>query len=266
MMSQVRNEVMAEVDEALGEGHYARKQLFCKNRLISWSHRSRFEIGLHLARRFRAGRALDYGCGDGTFAVMLASDARSRPGEIVGVEIHDDLVMDCRTRLGRYGLSFTLADELERPEHIGAYDLIFCMEVLEHVISLEQVLDRIERALAPQGTLLVSVPVETGLPLLLKQSVRRIAGWRGVGDYKYTSSYTLGEYWSSLFAGPRQHIVRPIYGEANSLYHDHKGFNWMLLRNTLSERFELCEVLSSPVTWLSPHLASQVWFVLKKRA
>src|SRR4051812_38637391 len=98
-MSQVRNEVMAELEEALSEGHYARKQLFCKNRLISWSHRSRFEIGLKLARRFQVGRALDYGCGDGTFATMLASNAGPTPSEIVGVEIHDDLVTDCRTRL-----------------------------------------------------------------------------------------------------------------------------------------------------------------------
>jgi SAM-dependent methyltransferase len=265
-MPQVGNEAAAELDAAIGEGHYARKQLFCKSRLISWSHRSRFEIGLRLARRVRATRALDYGCGDGTFAAMLASDEGTCPGEIVGVEIGEELVSDCRARHGREGVSFAFADELDGPAHAGAYDVVFCMEVLEHVVGLEPILDRIGRSLAPGGTLLVSVPVETGLPLLVKQSVRRVAGWRGLGDYKYTSSYTLKEYWSSLFTGARQHITRPVYGEADSPYHDHKGFNWMLLRDTLSERFELREVLSSPVSWLSPHLASQVWFVARKRA
>lgn len=265
-MSRVGNEAAAELDAAIGEGHYARKQLLCKSRLISWSHRSRFEIGLKLARRVRAARALDYGCGDGTFAAMLASDAEARPGEITGVEIGEELVSDCRARHGREGVSFALADELDGAAHAGAYDAVFCMEVLEHVVGLESVLRRIGRVLAPGGTLLVSVPVETGLPLLLKQGVRRVAGWRGLGDYKYTSSYTLGEYWSSLFAGARQHIERPVYGEPNHLYHDHKGFNWMLLRDTLSRRFELREVLGSPLPWMTPHLSSQVWFVAGKRA
>lgn len=265
LMPQVRNEVATELDAAIGQGHYARKQLFCKSRLISWSHRRRFETGLKLARRRRASRALDYGCGDGTFAAILAADEEARPGEIVGVEIGEELVSDCSARHGREDVSFKLAAELDEPMHAGRYDVVFCMEVLEHVVCLEPVLERIERVLAPEGTLLVSVPVETGLPLLVKQSVRRVAGWRGLGDYKYTSSYTFGEYWLSLFAGARQHIMRPIYGGADSHYHDHKGFNWMVLRDKLSRRFELREVLSSPVPWLAPHLASQVWFVAGKR-
>lgn len=265
-MSQVGKEVAAGLEPAVSEGHYARKQLLCKSRLISWSHRSRFDLGLKLARRVRAARTLDYGCGDGTFVAMLASDAEARPGEIVGVEVGEELVADCRARLGgAAGASFALADELDAPEHAGAYDAVFCMEVLEHVVGLEPVLERIERVLAPSGTLLVSVPVETGLPLLLKQGVRRLAGWRGLGDYRHTSSYTLGEYWASVFAGARQHIERPVYGDAGKRYHDHKGFNWMRLRAILSERFELREVLSSPVPRLTPHLASQVWFVAGKR-
>lgn len=265
-MSEADSGAVGRLGEAVRKGHYARKQLFCKSRLISWSHRSRFEIGLRLARRFRAARALDYGCGDGTFAAMLASDAEARPGQVVGVEIKDGLVLDCQTRFGREGLNFMLANDLDSPRHAGLYDVVFCMEVLEHVTDLKPVLDRIERVLAPEGALLISVPVETGLPLLVKQAIRRVAGWRGIGDYKYTSSYTLGEYWSSAFARAGQHINRPIYGEADSCFHCHKGFNWMLLRDTLASRFELREVLSSPVSWLTPHLASQVWFVVGKRS
>ena len=81
--------------------------------------------------------------------------------------------------------------------------------------------------LKPEGKLLISVPVETGMPLLIKQAARRIAGWRGLGDYKYTSAYTLREYCASLFPGKRQHITRPIYkGGDEHAFHDHKGFNW----------------------------------------
>src|ERR1044072_965446 len=84
-MSEVGHEVAVGLEPAISECHCARKQLLCKSRLISWSHRSRFNIGLKLARRVRAARTLDYGCGDGTFAAMLASDSEARQGEIVGV-------------------------------------------------------------------------------------------------------------------------------------------------------------------------------------
>ena len=37
----------------------------------------------------------------------------------------------------------------------------------------------------------------------------------------------------------------------------------MLLRETLSEKFLVERTLGSPVAWLSPHLASQAWFLLR---
>jgi hypothetical protein len=137
------------------------------------------------------------------------------------------------------------------------------MEVLEHVVSLEPVIERLWRLLADSGTLIVSVPVETGVPLLVKQMARRVAGWRGIGDYPGTSPYTTREYCVSVFAGRRPHLARPIYG-GETPFHDHKGFNWMALRARLEERFVLEQTLASPMRWLGPHLATQVWFVLKK--
>ena len=137
------------------------------------------------------------------------------------------------------------------------------MEVLEHVVELDPVIDRLWRLLASDGTLLVSVPVETGLPLLVKQAARRIAGWRGIGDYPGTSPYSWREYCASVFAGSRPHLTRPVYGE-RMRFHDHKGFNWMALRDRLALRFAIGRVVASPISWLGPHLATQVWFVARK--
>jgi hypothetical protein len=139
------------------------------------------------------------------------------------------------------------------------------MEVLEHVVALDAVIDRLWRLTAPDGVLLVSVPVETGLPLLVKQAARRVAGWRGIGDYPGTSPYTFAEYRASVLAGRRPHLKRPIHGvDGPTPFHDHKGFNWMSLRERLRRRFVLERTVASPIRWLGPHLATQVWFVLRK--
>ncbi|OFW26919.1 MAG: hypothetical protein A3H97_21965 [Acidobacteria bacterium RIFCSPLOWO2_02_FULL_65_29] len=258
-------EVLKGVDPALREGHYATKQIFCRDPLIAWSHRRRFEVGLRLAARFAGQSVLDYGCGDGTFLALLSAGP-SPPVEALGVEIDQFQVSDCQARLGeRRGLRFALVPALDDDEHRARYDGVVCMEVLEHVVVLDAVIDRLWRVLAPGGTLLVSVPVETGLPLLVKQAARRLAGWRGIGDYPGTSPYTLGEYWRSVWAGERQHLVRPVSGAAGaSPFHDHKGFNWMSLRARLRGRFVLEKTVASPLPWLGPHLATQVWFVLRK--
>jgi SAM-dependent methyltransferase len=251
------------IDSALRNGHYAAKQIFCKDRLIAWSHRRRFAAGLALARAFRGRRLLDYGCGDGTFLAMLLATA-DRPAEAVGAELDDYQVTDCRTRLGdRAGLSFLSIDSLDAPAHHGRYDAVVCMEVLEHAVEVDVVIDRLWRLLAADGTLLVSVPVETGLPLLMKQAARCIAGWRGIGDYPGTSPYSWREYCAGLFAGSEPHLLRVVYGGATP-YHDHKGFNWMALRDRLARRFIIDRVVASPLRWLGPHLATQVWFVARK--
>src|SRR5262249_42349721 len=153
---------------------------------------------------------------------------------------------------------------LDQDSHRGRYDAVVCMEVLEHVVALDAVIDRLWRALADDGTLLVSVPVEIGVPLLVKQAVRRVAGWRGIGDYPGTSPYTLREYWLSVSAGDAQHIPRPVYGTGGAMpFHDHKGFNWRALRVQISRRFKLVRTIASPIGWLGPHLATQVWFELR---
>jgi SAM-dependent methyltransferase len=252
-------------DPALREGHYAAKQIFCKDRLIAWSHRRRFEMGLRLAQRFGGQRILDYGCGDGTFLALMQASA-APPAAAVGAELDEFQVNDCRARLGsRAGLSFESIASLDDDAHRGRYDGVVCMEVLEHVVALDSVIDRLWRILAADGTLLVSVPVETGLPLLVKQAVRCVAGWRGIGDYPGTSPYTFREYWQRVIAGERQHIERPLCGtDGQAPFHDHKGFNWMALRARFRRRFVLERTLASPLPWLGPHLATQVWFELRK--
>jgi SAM-dependent methyltransferase len=162
-------------------------------------------------------------------------------------------------------LRFVLVDELCCSEHQCSYDVIVCTEVLEHVIDVDLLLDHFNELLRPEGHLVISVPVETGLPLVIKQTVRRVAGWRGLGDYPGTSSYTLPEFFAALTAGPRRQLNRPVHHHADGTgFHDHKGFNWMALKNALRHRFRIHNTFGSPLAWLPPHLGSQAWFLASK--
>ncbi len=245
---------MADLRSAISTGHYARKQIFSRDRLVAWSHARRFDTGVALAREFRGKRVLDFGSGDGTFlALTMMSDAapaaaasaprsRARSSKIAGAGI-----------TASRGCSSSRSSELDTRDQTATYDAVFCMEVLEHVVDWEPELARMARLLAPGGTLIVSVPVETGMPVVVKQTVRRIAGWRGDRTLSRDERRTRWpELPAAVFAGDRQHLVRPVFDTGSGPAHDHKGFNWMVLRERLRRQFVIERVVASPFPWLGP--------------
>jgi len=257
---------MADLQHAIRSGHYAQHQIHSSDRLIAWSHRRRFRTALALAREYAGRRVLDYGCGDGTFLALLTTSPWA-PESAVGAELHLATIADCQRRFAEERrLRFILTHDLQRSDEAGRYDAIFCMEVCEHVVDPEPLFDQFERLLARDGTLVISVPIETGLPVIVKQLVRRLAGWRGIGHYPGTTGYTPTELLKSVLAGATQHIPRPIFShEDNTTFHDHKGFNWRVLRRMLRDRFDLVRELSSPLSWLGPQAGAQRWFVARRR-
>lgn len=252
---------MARTRSESREGHFARKQLSSSSRLVSWVHASRFECAEALFAEFGGGRVVDVGCGDGTLLALLMRSS-TPPTHALGVELRDIVVEDCRARYGDIdGLEFVTRTASFVDEHEGAFDTVICMEVLEHIIELEAAVLDLARLTRPGGRVIASVPVETGIPLLAKTTVRTVLGWRGVGDYPGNTPYTAGELWKSTFAGSTQHIERPILEEASFLSHDHKGFNWRVLEALLRRHFQLERITGTPLPWLTPSLNSQVWFV-----
>lgn len=224
-----------DLEERVRQGHYARKQLGCRCGLIARSHSQRLASALKAAAAGPGQRVLDYGSGDGAFLAHLASSAQP-PLELVGAELDTAIVQDCAQRFtGMDGLSFLRIAELEDSRWTGHFDQVYCMEVLEHVADLEGILKTLARVLKPGGRLLVSVPVETGPVLMVKQCFRQLAAWRGMGDYPGPAPYRCAEFIRSLLAfGDSQHIQRPLHTLANGMQaHCHKGFNWRRLRQQL---------------------------------
>jgi 2-polyprenyl-3-methyl-5-hydroxy-6-metoxy-1,4-benzoquinol methylase len=115
----------------------------------------------------RAGRVLEVGCGGGgTLAWLKAS---GRAGWVVGIELFADAAAVARTKL----------DELHEgdvDQHIdgltpGSFDLILCLDVLEHLVDPWATLKRLQSLLRPGGHLIASLPNirhhSVVLPLLL---------------------------------------------------------------------------------------------------
>jgi 2-polyprenyl-3-methyl-5-hydroxy-6-metoxy-1,4-benzoquinol methylase len=256
-------------DDRLATGGYARKQIFCKDRFIAWSHHSRFRMARKLVEPLAGKRLLDYGCGDATF-LILVHDLFPRA---VGADIDPRQNADCARRLADWSeVSFCLTSELDDPRHDGAYDVIVCMEVLEHCLppDVEAALGRFRRLLAPGGLLLVSVPIEIGPSLLLKEAVRTVAGWRGLGNYRTKETYSLRELTRMVFAGEGTSFPRPSYESEfvpglKSTSYGHKGFNWKALRKRLREDFVVESTRFTPLGWSGGLLSSQVWFTCRAK-
>ena len=230
---------------------------------MAWSHGSRFRLAARLAAEAAAGgRLLDYGCGDGTFIGLTHGTF----AEAVGCDIDAAQLAQCRRRLGNLeGVRFVHIDELADSGQRGAFDVVMCMEVLEHCVDAERasVLDVLARVVSGSGRVIISVPIEIGPALLGKQLFRAIAAWRGQGDYQHRETYSPRELMAAVLARPR--LARAEYEvetpSGRMRYCGHKGFDWRILEKELVRRFTVTDRRFTPMPALGAVLNSQVWFV-----
>ena len=253
---------VSELTEGVQTGHYARKQVFSRSAIVAWSHRSRFRFARKLVEPYAGRRLLDYGCGDGTF---LAEVCDWFP-DAVGGDIDPGQNDDCRKRFAAHpAMSFLSIDELEQPACAGIYDVVTCMEVLEHCLpdTTEKVIADLRRLVAPGGTVVISVPIEIGPTLLGKQTIRAIAGWRSIGDYKFREKYSAAELVTMLLADEQTAIQRPVHPGLDGArpFHGHKGFNWRALRRRLRDTFEIRATRFTPLEFLGGYMSSQAWII-----
>jgi SAM-dependent methyltransferase len=93
---------------------------------------------------------LDVGAGTGGKLFELGNI-----GKAVGVDVSEKAVDFCRRR-GLSNVSQCPAENIAHPDK--SFDLVVCMEVLEHVVNPVQVLGELKRVLKDDGKLILSVP------------------------------------------------------------------------------------------------------------
>jgi 2-polyprenyl-3-methyl-5-hydroxy-6-metoxy-1,4-benzoquinol methylase len=118
--------------------------------LYAW-HRARYEF----ARPFVSSRrVLDVGCGEGYGAALLSRDA----DDVVAIDYSPAAIEHARKTYRRLNLRFAVADATRLDAAIGQFDVITCLEVIEHIEDTNRFLAQIAQALVPNGLLLLSTP------------------------------------------------------------------------------------------------------------
>jgi SAM-dependent methyltransferase len=118
-----------------------------------WWYRGRRRVlkrtidGLGLPPR---ARVLDAGCGSGRNMVDLA-----RWGTVTGVELSEAAAEAAR---GRHVGEVVEGSVLEMPFAPASFDLVVCLDVIEHLQDDRAALRELRRVLAPGGALLITVP------------------------------------------------------------------------------------------------------------
>src|ERR1700754_1131853 len=91
------------------------------------------------------GKALDFGCGNGVFTIILKELLPS--WEIYGVEISPIAVRNARAHFP--SCHFFAADEADKYKH--RFDLLFSHHVIEHVQELDETLQVIDSYCKPSS-------------------------------------------------------------------------------------------------------------------
>lgn len=105
---------------------------------------------------------LDAGAGFGQYSHYMSGLFPT--SRILGVDVKDEQVADCNAffkAIGRSGVEFKV-DDLTTFRRANSYDLVLCVDVMEHIEEDVKVLTNYCESLRPGGMLLISTPSDQG--------------------------------------------------------------------------------------------------------
>jgi SAM-dependent methyltransferase len=222
--------------------------------LTRQSHRSRMDRALRMLDGRKFTTAADVGAADAWY--LRAMLERGMVEEAVAIDTDSDALQLAASAGDSPSLTFARPDDPALTCRYGTFDFVSCLETLEHVDDVSGVLDEVVELGKPGGTVLISVPVEVGPSLLVKQAGRWLANRRGGYGYE---RYSWHELWR---AGIRWNVE----GMQRQNLYSHKAFDFRAVRKLLDARISVTRTAFSPVPMLGPVLASTVYWLGTKRS
>jgi 2-polyprenyl-6-hydroxyphenyl methylase/3-demethylubiquinone-9 3-methyltransferase len=144
-----------------------------------------WQIDEHSRTPLSRKTALDVGCGAGLLAEPLA-----RLGaKVTGVDAAAKLIDIARDHAAKMGLDIDYrAGDVRQLE--GQFDLITCMEVIEHVADPAAFVKALAKRLAPEGLLVMSTPNATGWSKLMMITIGEGLGRIPKGTHDFAKFIT----------------------------------------------------------------------------
>ena|SRR5688572_8189617 len=143
---------------------------FRTNRIARRLFRERVETAAAMLPRRPLRQALDAGTGAGFLLPTLAALGQ----RVVGIDL-SPVIRYTRVMLSSRGIrNVTLhqADMLQLPYATGAFDVIVCLSVIEHISDLRRAFAEMDRVLARDGILVLGYPLEHAIFRLLESAIR----------------------------------------------------------------------------------------------
>jgi ubiquinone/menaquinone biosynthesis C-methylase UbiE len=143
-------------NEAMAERYDIERYYERSHTIVKWLERQRLASILQLAAAAPGDRILEVGCGAGHVLEQFADNPRT------GIDLSAGMLGRIRRRLGpAVDLARGSADGL--PFANGAFDIVLCTEVLEHVPDPAAVIAELTRVAGPEGRVVVSIPNEVNI-------------------------------------------------------------------------------------------------------
>ncbi len=226
--------------------------------MTRFAHATRFQTTLDLISGKQYDFVLDYGCADGWFLKLAYQQGLATAG--AGVDIVESDLERCRREFeGVSGFAFmhphAVPDTLR-----GKCDLAVCTETLEHVAHIDQTLEDIRSLCRHDAVILLSVPIEVGWSLLLKQIGRGLAHAKNP-QYEY-ERYTFRELMqAALFWNVSN--FDSSHRRPNVDYRGHKGFDFRTLERRIRQVFSIERTTFSPFPLSRHWLNSTVYWICR---
>lgn len=123
----------------------------------------------HIHRELRAWpkfkesfEMMDAGSGFGQYSFYIAN--RNTKCTITAVDVKEEQIADCNQFFSKCGLNnvkFSFGD-LTKPHATNKYDLVLCVDVMEHILEDVDVFRNFHQAMKPGAMLLISTPSDQG--------------------------------------------------------------------------------------------------------
>lgn len=197
----------------------------------------RFDQAIRLADLSTSERILQIGGGTGVFTLTLVkycddihfTDLKTYDNFRVSQQLLEYVEYD-----GEVHYASTDASSLAYEK--DTFDKIFAMDVLEHIPQEKEAIKEISRVIKPDGKVIVSAPIEIGIPLLIRESYRTLSEIRGDIDEPRRNTKSISELINGILKNPQ-------IDQGGS----HRGYDYRTTKKYLGEEFDSVFVEFCPI-------------------